>query len=351
MANGADPFSECYRTESPARISDFIRRWDEYLPLDATLCVDKLLPEVLAQCESRYGVVPVLVVRDPEIVSRVLNIYLAVVQRGWTSDVEMFKSEAPTVDNRERVALLDRNRRRIVQFLEASLRTHGDLRESIAMPPRDPGDHEGLQDFERTLATAAESTLDARIYDEVWNSYASGELRNAYLAEVAPEKTVEEICSASLGFKLGEQLQAEDTFFREGDGGGGGGGIPLTSAFEVLAMLCERHPEVAEKYSNELRILVRKHTLHFERANGIKYRETLDYVVRVRALDILQAVALPEDRVLVESLLLDPPRSAPARSKYEPPLGEDIQIRGAKILDAINAKAEAHKPSSEDAKE
>jgi hypothetical protein len=346
MADGVGPFSECYRSESQAQISEFIRRWDEYVVLDAALCVNKLLPEVMAQCESKYGVVPVLVVREPEIVSRVLNLYIAQVQRNWTSDLEMYKCEdAPAAKEDARAALYARNERRIARLLESSLRTHGDLRGSIKLLPRDPRDHEGLYDFERTLATAAESTLDEKIYDEVWNASLPGELRNPYLAEVAPERTVEEICSASLGFMLGEQRHAEDRFFREGDGGG----IGMTSAFEVLAMLCKRHPGVASKYSNELRSFVRAHSLHFGKSNGTKYRETLDYLVRVHALDILHAVAIPEDRALVESLLLDPPRRAPARSKYEPPLGEDIQVRGAKVLDAIHAKAEGREPSSDHA--
>ncbi len=297
----------------PEQLTEFIARWDAQVRQDVDKCLGLLSPFTAYSAEYDTFV---LRNRDASVVDRLIALYIAEYQYWRHRIVTTFKNIAPSdlpEAEREQFALRRRTYEREKQMLEQSIARHGCLFVDFAMNGRWRTVGENELEYHDFLVSLAESTFDARIYEEVWEFPTSTKMRIAYLAEIEVEKTIERFRDAEVGFILNEKLYAPDTLFLSGNGAA----ISVQNAFQILRHVVERQPILAKQNTATILAFVRAYGLHYARMPGQTYKEPLDFAVRNDALHILKHIASREDIPLIQRLAEDAPTRRPPRFRTD----------------------------------
>ena len=264
-----------------------------------------------------------------------LALYIAEYQDGLSRSIQAAEKASRAHATEEQVSLWDRTREREQRMLAQSIERHTNLVDGLAMNPA--GRKEGEREFEylSLLATAAESILDPKIYEEVWAFPTAGAFHVGYLVETDPVRTTKELVSAGAGFTLNGKRYARDTLFRRNSGMS----ISISTAFDVMQRICERYPALVEEEANDVRAFTQKYAMHFAPNGKTDYREVGDFMLRQAALRILAQVGNRDDIEFVHSLAKNPPEKRPPTFRKAVQNKKSIAESAANAISMIEARS------------
>lgn len=335
-ATPEDLFPSYLQSMNPQELTRFCADWDVLLRTDVIQCGGRLLPDLLVLCkDTPYGQVHIFRYIDESIRQRVLALYIAEYQYGLSRSIQAAEKANRAHATEEQVSLWDRTREREQRMLAQSIERHTNLFDGLAMNPA--WRKEGEREFEylSLLATAAESILDPKIYEEVWGFPVSGDFHIGYLVEADPARTTKELVSAGAGFTLNGKRYARDTLFRRNSGMS----ISISTAFDVMQRICERYPSLAREQANDVRAFTQRYALHFAPSGEAGYQEVNDFKVRQAALQILAYVGNRDDIKFAHTLARNAPEKRPPSFRKVVQDKRSIAESAANAISMIEARS------------
>ncbi|MBI2435325.1 MAG: hypothetical protein HYV26_20910 [Candidatus Hydrogenedentes bacterium] len=308
-----------YAVEEADPQQDLIPAWDAAFAARDRAELFHLLGQVYTISAGDVTLLPI----SKEFESRLLTFYLFEYQRSLFLSAEGLRKSAEShsihVSRDHNLKVADRTSR----LLDHSIALHGNL---LLMIGEDLPGEEAEMDEQRVLATLAESTLSPIIYDAVWTSPARGPNWKQYLAEAAPERTLDNILQMQLG-PQGHRIGNPHLLYSPD----GLQSLTIDEAFEILALLSSKQPELARRRTDTLTHFIEQYCLYNAPdgpyAQQEKYVPLFDYRLRQGAIEVLSSIATEATLPLLERLLKDPPPPPPPmrHQKAQPPLKEVAQ--------------------------
>ena len=292
-----------WETLAPEELAGVLEVWDAaLLSTDPNDRIDALrLIEGRVPAGYRLEGGHVLRYDNPEIVDRLIHLYLVEIERRR----RMLGGGEPVDDKGE-----------IAEIVDPSL------------------DGETCPDYLDYLGMLAESTFSPIIYDvELWSESAGG-LEFVYLASVNPETTLELLFEMELRTDKSDVavlgiLDHSEYSIRS---------MSVHEALALIGLLCERSPDVVVAERDRVLDFVREHGKHYltpvQRKDKTepKYLWRLDYKTRRLALRTLEHFAHVEGVYsIVRDIMHDPPKNPSAAS------GNEIIKLGEEIMEQIQA--------------
>ena len=189
------------------------------------------------------------------------------------------------------------------------------------------------QDYMDLLGTLAHSTFSPHMYDTVLKWHFGG-LHEVYLASVYPETTLELLLQTTLRERTSPRTSPDILDHSDPDIHFGS----VDDALKLLAVLCERSPDVVLAEQDRVLDFVRTHALHYVEPIEVsyrpepRYRDVLDYGTRVLALKTLELFAEAQGvYTIVDDLMRNPPKNPSSAS------GNEIIKLGERIIEQIRA--------------
>jgi hypothetical protein len=335
-ATPEDLFPSYLQSMNPQELTRFCADWDALLRTDAVQCGGRLLPDLLVLCkDTPYGQVHIFRYIDESIRQRVLALYIAEYQYGLSRSIQAAEKANRAHATEEQVSLWDRTREREQRMLAQSIERHTNLFDGLAMNPA--WRKEGEREFEylSLLATAAESILDPKIYEEVWAFPTAGAFHVGYLVETDPVRTTKELVTAAAGLTSNGRKYAQDSLFRRNNGMS----ISISTAFDVMQRICERYPSLAKEQANDVRAFTQRYALHFAPNGKTDYREVGDFMLRQATLRILAQVGNCDDIEFVHRLAKNPPEKRPPSFRKVVQDKRSIAESAANAISMIEARS------------
>lgn len=286
--------------------------------------------------EEEYEGWVILRYNNPEIVDRVVDLYIAEYQRILKALIFRHETADQSNDDGRTRELHDANYRYNRNLLAASLKRDG--QKCAERFVGDPGRVIGVNEIDPMydLCSVAESTFSPRLYDYVWSAPVKGLWAYVYLASVLPERMLTDLFSATNEEWMGIRPTYLDILRRREDGAG----IELEDAFEVLELMERFHPEAIRSHRAEVIGFLKRYARHYaERETKGRLDDARDVGLRLKALAVLETLAQPEDIGLVKDLLRDIPELP--RQKHHPDnpaASEQLRARGETLLTRLQSQ-------------
>jgi hypothetical protein len=301
------PSLEGLETMAPEELERFTAEWDASLSKGLLLGPGMLLGRVLNGLgPQNMPPNPRMKYNNPEIVKRVVDLYIAEHQRELKHRLEMSGIELGLPETtEERRKWLLQSRAQALSALERSLEADGDLTEGIPFENRDLrviGEETEI-DYRYVIEAAAASTYSPRIFDYLWTSWEGHDYVSAYYAHVDPERALRLLFDSTPGRRLGEEV-----YFALLCRSDNGSPMSIEMAMGCVKAIVESQSKLAAQYHDEICGFIRRHGKIYFSAEDPEFSEKydlLDYRLRVQCLEILERVATDQDVQLIRWLAED----------------------------------------------
>jgi hypothetical protein len=234
-----------------------------------------------------------------------------------------------------------------------------DARKAAGQPIAPDATGEGIAEYMTALASIAESTFDPRIYATVLSPHSgllSGDFRNFYLAVVNPKKTLGVLFESKRGphGRITRGANAgkpghPDYFYHDEIWG-----ISVDDAYTLLSLMSTQSPAALRVGRTRTLSFVEKHVKHFAAPRKVSYRpepvyfQWHDYRVRSAALDTVGFLGTSAEVKLVEEIIRDARdvdlerlRSVRKLNPYE-----QIREKGRRIIEQIRSRSPSESGTS-----
>lgn len=239
--------------------------------------------------------------RNPEIVERVLELYVAEYQRCLVVYCDTLSTSLDSGTGTPGQEETWRTRRRYYEMLlSASRDRDGRLYDEQNTEEKERSIGESEMEYQDLLVDVATTTFSGEIYPYVWSFPHSTGAHILYFTYVMPDRTIDLLLHARSGFYEGLRL-SDDELYTSLDGGS----MSVDDVLKVLASMAERNPGIANKRRSDILELTERYALFYK---DVERGEARDYWQRHHALRIISRLgSLETAGSLLDSVLSSPP--------------------------------------------
>lgn len=244
--------------------------------------------------------------KNPALITCVVETYIAAYQRDLEQWIAAGEDELTWPDiTDERIEFVQTKINQHQLCLQRSIARDGNLAGRLGEENYDVSflGETGLADYWNFLEVMAASTYSPRVFEYLGSCMSGDEARLAYHARVEPERMLTSIFSATAGVRLGQKGHF-GTLYRNDRGAS----LNVEFVFACITQIVAQNPRLGVQYHDETIDLIRQYGKIYYRADDPVFSRShslLDYRQRLRALELLNRVAIKEDIPTVRWLAED----------------------------------------------